>query len=136
VVATDGALTAIDLPADLQPDVAYGVAVVDGAENPEGAQSFIDGCLWRWGGGRLVKPPRVDPQGLRGLLFFAVPRTGLPDAADRRHFRRHLAAELVRSLADALRSGPVVTSLAALAIIVIGGLPSYLLATEFAAAQS
>lgn len=45
VVATDGALKAIDLPADLQPDVAYGAAVVDGAENPQGAQGFIDGLL-------------------------------------------------------------------------------------------
>jgi molybdate transport system substrate-binding protein len=43
VVATDGALTAIDLPADLQPDVAYGAAVVTDANNPEGAQQFIDG---------------------------------------------------------------------------------------------
>ena len=61
VVATDGALTAIDLPADLQPDVAYGVAVVDGAENPEGAQSFIDGLLEGEGADALAnagfKPP-------------------------------------------------------------------------------
>ena len=45
VVATDGALTAIDLPASLQPEVAYGAAVVEGAENPYGAQAFIDGLL-------------------------------------------------------------------------------------------
>ncbi len=45
VVATDGALTAIDLPASLQPEVAYGAAVVEGAENPSGAQAFIDGLL-------------------------------------------------------------------------------------------
>ena len=45
VVATDGALKAIDLPADLQPDVAYGAAVVKGANDPEGASSFIDGLL-------------------------------------------------------------------------------------------
>ena len=45
VVATDGALKAIQLPKDLQPDVAYGAAVVDGAANPEGAKSFIDGLL-------------------------------------------------------------------------------------------
>ena len=45
VVATDGVLTAIDLPADLQPDVAYGATVVEGAENPDGAQAFIDGLL-------------------------------------------------------------------------------------------
>ena len=61
VVATDGALTAIDLPADLQPDVAYGAAVVEGAENPEGAQSFIDGLLEGDGADALAaagfKPP-------------------------------------------------------------------------------
>jgi molybdate transport system substrate-binding protein len=45
VVATDGALTAVDLPANLEPDVAYGAAVVTGAENPEGAQQFIDGLI-------------------------------------------------------------------------------------------
>ena len=45
VVATDGALEAIDLPADLQPDVTYGAAVVDGADNADGAQAFIDGLL-------------------------------------------------------------------------------------------
>ena len=45
VVATDGPLTAIDLPANLQPEVAYGAAVVEGAENPSGAQAFIDGLL-------------------------------------------------------------------------------------------
>jgi molybdate transport system substrate-binding protein len=53
VVATDGALTAIDLAADLQPDVAYGAAVVTGAENPEGAQAFIDGLLEGDGAGAL-----------------------------------------------------------------------------------
>jgi molybdate transport system substrate-binding protein len=61
VVATDGALTAIDLPADPQPDVAYGAAVVEGAENPEGAQSFIDGLLEGDGADALAgagfKPP-------------------------------------------------------------------------------
>ncbi len=45
VVATDGELEAIDLPPKLEPDVAYGAAVVEGAENPEGAQQFIDGLL-------------------------------------------------------------------------------------------
>jgi len=45
VVATDGELEAIELPAKLQPDVAYGAAVVTGAEDPDGAQSFIDGLL-------------------------------------------------------------------------------------------
>ena len=45
VVATAGELEAIELPAALQPEVAYGVAVVEGAENPAGAQEFIDGLL-------------------------------------------------------------------------------------------
>jgi molybdate transport system substrate-binding protein len=45
VVATNGALKAVDLPAELEPDVAYGAAVVSGADNPEGAQQFIDGLL-------------------------------------------------------------------------------------------
>jgi molybdate transport system substrate-binding protein len=45
VVATDGELEAIELPAKLQPDVAYGAAVVEGAENPEGAEALIDGLL-------------------------------------------------------------------------------------------
>jgi molybdate transport system substrate-binding protein len=45
VTATDGALKAVDLPAKLEPDVAYGVAIVSGAKNPDGAQQFIDGLL-------------------------------------------------------------------------------------------
>jgi len=45
VVATDGALEAIDLPSDLEPDVAYAAAVVNGAENPAGADRFVQGLL-------------------------------------------------------------------------------------------
>ncbi|HEX2410934.1 MAG TPA: molybdate ABC transporter substrate-binding protein [Solirubrobacteraceae bacterium] len=45
VRATDGQLTAITLPDDLQPQVAYGIAVVKGAKEPEAAQAFIDGLL-------------------------------------------------------------------------------------------
>ena len=45
VVATDGGLEAIRLPARLQPEVAYGAAVVEGADNPDAAQEFIDGLL-------------------------------------------------------------------------------------------
>ncbi len=43
VMSTDGALQAIELPSALQPDVAYGAAVVVGANNPDGAREFIDG---------------------------------------------------------------------------------------------
>jgi molybdate transport system substrate-binding protein len=45
VTASDGQLKAIQLPAELQPDVAYGAAVVTGAKNAEGAHDFIDGLL-------------------------------------------------------------------------------------------
>jgi molybdate transport system substrate-binding protein len=45
VTATAGELSAIELSPRLQPEVAYGAAVVEGAENPEGAQAFIDGLL-------------------------------------------------------------------------------------------
>jgi molybdate transport system substrate-binding protein len=45
VTASGGELKAIELPADLQPDVAYGAAVVAGAKNPDGARRFIDGLL-------------------------------------------------------------------------------------------
>jgi len=64
VVATDGALTAIQLPQDLQPDVAYGAAVVDGAANTDGAQAFIDGLLSGQGAAALKDagfgPPPSD----------------------------------------------------------------------------
>jgi len=45
VPATDGQLTAVDLPDRLQPQVAYGVAVVKGAQEPEAARAFIAGLL-------------------------------------------------------------------------------------------
>ena len=45
VDATDGKLKAIQLPASLQPQVSYGVAVVKGAKHPEQAKAFIAGLL-------------------------------------------------------------------------------------------
>ena len=45
VRATDGKLRAIELPDELQPTVAYGVAVVKGAKHPEEAKAFIAGLL-------------------------------------------------------------------------------------------
>jgi molybdate transport system substrate-binding protein len=45
VRATDDKLRAIELPASLQPTVAYGVAVVKGAKHPEEAETFIAGLL-------------------------------------------------------------------------------------------
>ncbi len=45
VEATNGRLKAIELPAKLQPDVAYGVAIVKGSENAGAAREFVDGLL-------------------------------------------------------------------------------------------
>ena len=45
VRATDGALEAVELPDALQPDVAYGVAVVKGARHAKEARAFIAGLL-------------------------------------------------------------------------------------------
>lgn len=50
VAATNGRLEAIELPEELQPDVAYGVAVVRGTDNIDTAQAFIDGLLTGPGG--------------------------------------------------------------------------------------
>jgi molybdate transport system substrate-binding protein len=45
VRAAKGRLTAIDLPARLQPVVRYGVAVVRGTDHQERAREFVDGLL-------------------------------------------------------------------------------------------
>ena len=45
VRATDDKLKAIQLPDELQPSVAYGVAVVKGAKHPQQAKAFIAGLL-------------------------------------------------------------------------------------------
>jgi molybdate transport system substrate-binding protein len=45
VRGAEGNLKAIQLPAGVQPQVAYGVAVVKGAKHPEQARAFIDGLL-------------------------------------------------------------------------------------------
>jgi molybdate transport system substrate-binding protein len=61
VTASDGELKANRLPAELQPDVEYGAAVVTGAKNPEEARRFIDGLLTGEGAAALreagFKPP-------------------------------------------------------------------------------
>jgi molybdate transport system substrate-binding protein len=45
VKGSGGKLKAIDLPAELQPQVAYGVAVVKGSKHPEQAKTFLDGLV-------------------------------------------------------------------------------------------
>jgi molybdate transport system substrate-binding protein len=63
VVAAGDALKAIHLPRSLQPDVAYGAAVVEGATNPTGAQEFIDGLLQGDGADALVDAGFGPPPG-------------------------------------------------------------------------
>lgn len=61
VVAAGGDIRAVEIPRHLQPDVAYGVAVVEDAENPRGAREFIDGLTSGAGADALdaagFKPP-------------------------------------------------------------------------------
>ncbi|MFN8113427.1 MAG: molybdate ABC transporter substrate-binding protein [Solirubrobacterales bacterium] len=45
VEATDGAIKEVAIPAKASPDVAYGIAVTTGAEQPELAQEFVDGVV-------------------------------------------------------------------------------------------
>ena len=45
VRAAKGALRAIELPATLQPAVAYGISIVNGSRHAALAQRFIDGLL-------------------------------------------------------------------------------------------
>jgi len=45
VRSTNGRVEALELPAELRPQVAYAAAVVKGARNRGAAQSFIDGLL-------------------------------------------------------------------------------------------
>ena len=61
VVATAGELEAIELPASLQPEVAYGAAVVEGAENPAGAREYIDGLLEGAGADALARAGFLPP---------------------------------------------------------------------------
>ena len=60
VDATDGKLKAIELPKSLQPQVAYGVAVVKGAKHPKQAQAFIDGLL-HGAGQQALKAAGFEP---------------------------------------------------------------------------
>jgi molybdate transport system substrate-binding protein len=60
VKAADGRLKAIALPDALQPQVAYGVAVVKGARHPEQAKAFIAGLL-DGAGQRQLKAAGFEP---------------------------------------------------------------------------
>lgn len=63
VRAAGGELKAIELPADLKPQVAYGVAVVKGAKHPEEARRFVDGLLRGAGREALDRAGFLPPPG-------------------------------------------------------------------------
>ena len=65
VRATDGMLRAIELPASLQPQVAYAAAVVTGTKHQDEAAKFVSGLLTGDGRAALAKagfePPPAAP---------------------------------------------------------------------------
>lgn len=61
VQAAGGKLKAIDLPASLQPNVAYGIAVVDGTTHTAQARAFIAGLLHGAGQSELQKAGFLPP---------------------------------------------------------------------------
>jgi molybdate transport system substrate-binding protein len=54
VQAAGGRITAIELPAKLDPQVAYAAAVVEGAEHPDEAAKFVSGLLSGKGAAALM----------------------------------------------------------------------------------
>src|SRR3954453_3337 len=63
VKAADGKLRAIQLPDALQPQVAYGVAVVKGSKHHAQAQAFVDGLRNGEGRKRLAAAGFLPPPG-------------------------------------------------------------------------
>lgn len=61
VKAAGGKLEAIDLPASLQPNVAYGIAVVKGTSHGSQAREFIAGLLHGAGQDELAKASFLPP---------------------------------------------------------------------------
>lgn len=59
--ATSGKTTTIQLPATLQPQVAYGAGVIKGAKHPAQAQAFIDGLVNGAGQQDLLKAGFLAP---------------------------------------------------------------------------
>ena len=63
VDAAGGELVAIELPADLQPVVEYGVAIVSDSDSHEAAQEFINGLLDGAGREALLDAEFLPPEG-------------------------------------------------------------------------
>ena len=62
-VAAAPELGRVSLGAELQPEVVYGVGVVKGAPNPEGARKFIDGLTEGAGAEALAENGFEPPPG-------------------------------------------------------------------------
>lgn len=60
VAAAADRIEAIELPAELAPEVAYGVAVVKGSKNADAAREFIDGLL-EGEGARALEDAGFEP---------------------------------------------------------------------------
>ena len=98
VAATNGRLKAIELPAALQPEVAYGVAIVKGAPHREAARAFVDGAA----GGRRTgraEDARLRAAARRATVSHERRRPQLAPAVKR---GRWFAPALVLALAVAL----------------------------------
>ena len=63
VVAAGGDIVAINLPPELEPEVAYGVVVVAASENAELADAFIAGLLEGPGAAALADAGFLPPGG-------------------------------------------------------------------------
>ncbi len=63
VVAAGDDLTAIELPAELEPEVAYGIAVVTASDNSELADEFVSGLLEGPGAEDLADAGFLPPAG-------------------------------------------------------------------------
>jgi molybdate transport system substrate-binding protein len=59
-----GKLEAIQLPDAVQPSLAYGVAVVEGTDDSEQAQAFVDGLL-SGAGRRALEAAGFEPAPVR-----------------------------------------------------------------------
>ena len=113
-VSAGDAVTAIEIPRKLQPDVAYGGAVVNGSGDPEAASQFIAGLLDGEGAEDLRRAGFLPPPMNRRSAFFALAALAtladarLPDRPGPRRLhpgrpgeaaRRARRAELARSAA-------------------------------------
>ena len=140
VNATNGELKAIDLPAEVEPEVTYAAAVVKGAKQPDPAQAYVDGltdgaCADALEGSRLRSAAvlmRWFPAALALALAAALTFLTLPIVAI---FVDSSPSELIDSLGeqgalDALWLSLRTTATALAVIVVVGTPAAYMLATR------